>query len=509
METKKKLAAVENKAETANEQVKELPHNFDAEQSLLGALLNNNEYLNRVGDFLMPEHFYEPLHQKIYQSINTFYDKGIIANAITLKNQFQNNEAMEILGGQNYLLQLSSKGMTIISIREFATLIYNLYISRQLIDVANEMLEQSYNTSGTETATAQIEQPESKLFNLASTGFSEKGFIHAKHALVNVVKMADLASHHQDNFNGVTTGFKFLNNLIGGFSNSDLIILAARPSMGKTALALNFAMNAVKHVKNKYDEDLEKYKNDPKDKEAPVMGSVAVISLEMSSEQLSTRLISMKTGINAANIRLGRLNKHGPNDELAKLVDASVELQQLPLFLDDTPALTISAIRTRARRLKRKHNMQFLIVDYLQLIYGVSKKSEASRVQEISEISMGLKTIAKELNIPVMALSQLSRKVEDRPDKKPQLADLRESGSIEQDADVVMFIYREAYYEERKKPSEESSGDFTAWREKMEKIDNVSEIIIAKNRNGPIGNVTLHFNKNTTEFTDPAPEYES
>ncbi len=491
-----------------NDKAKELPNNIEAEQYLLGALMNNNEYINRVGDFLQAENFYEPLHQKIYQTILSLSDKGIIANAVTLKNHFQGNEAIEFFGGVSYLLKLSGLGAGITNIRDYGLLIYNLHISRQLINIANETLEDSYNATGDETASKQIETPESKLFQLASEGFGDTGFSHAKNAISSAVKFADVAS--KGGFDGgVTTSFKSMDDLIGGFNKSDLIILAARPSMGKTALALNFALNVAGFLKQNFLKNIEQFRKNPSGITEPTQGAVGVISLEMSAEQLATRFLSIKTGINAFNIRRGHLKKSDniENDEFNKLIKASQDLQNLPIFIDDTPALSISAVRTRARRLKRKHNLEFLIVDYLQLIHGTNKKSQESRVQEISEISMGLKAIAKELNIPVLALSQLSRKVEERTDKKPQLADLRESGSIEQDADIVMFIYREAYYEERKKPSEESSNEFNAWRDKMEKIDNISEIIVAKNRNGPIGSVNLYFDKNTTQFTDYAEEY--
>lgn len=522
MAENKKITLVDNRNSTAPGAVqsaqtaqevqplpKELPHNFDAEQYLLGALLNNNEYLNRIGDFVLAEHFYEPIHQKIYQTIINLSDKGIIANPVTLKNHFAGDEALELHGGTNYLLRLSGLGAGITNVRDYGLLIYNLFISRSLINIANETLEESYKSTGDENASRQIESPESKLFNLASTGFSDRGFAHARHSITDAVKFADLAS--KGGFaGGVTTSFEGLDNLIGGFNKSDLIILAARPSMGKTALALNFALNVADYLKKDYDKKFSAYKNNPSEIAEPSLGAVGVISLEMSSEQLSTRLLSIKTGINAFNIRRGHLKKSDniEEDEFTKLVNSSQELQALPIFLDDTPALSISAVRTRARRLKRKHNLEFLIVDYLQLLHGTQKKSQDSRVQEISEISMGLKAIAKELNIPVMALSQLSRKVEERPDKRPQLADLRESGSIEQDADVVMFIYRESYYEERKKPADDNSEAMSKWQEHMDKIHNISEILVSKNRNGPIGNIKLFFDKNTTQFKDYAGEYD-
>ena len=447
-----------------------------------------------------------PCTKKIYQVIVNLYDKGIIANPVTLKNHFQGDEAMEQVGGaNNYLLRLSSLAGGIMNLRAYGMIVYNLFVSRQLIEVGQEILEDSFKATGDESATLQIERPESKLFNLASLGQSESNFTPARISLTEALKVADIASKRDGSISGIATKFNDLDSLLGGFNRSDLVILAARPSMGKTALALNLAVNAAEVLKEEHEKALEKFRENPNEvDEAPRMGTVGVISLEMSSEQLATRLLSIKTDINANHIRRGKLSKTAQNDEFAKLVKASAELQDLPIFLDDTPALSISAIRTRARRLKRKNNLEFLIIDYLQLIRGVNRKSEESRVQEISEITMGLKALAKELNIPVLALSQLSRQVEQRQDHRPQLSDLRESGSIEQDADIVMFIYREAYYKEREKPSEDNLEAMRKWQESMAKIDNISEIMIAKNRNGPINNVRLFFDKNTTRFENLA-----
>ena len=484
---------------------KKLPYNIDAEQIILGCILNNNENVNRIGDFLIAENFYEPIHQKIFKAAINLIDKGIQANAVTLKNHFNNDEAFNEIGGAGYLINLSSISSGIIGIKDYALIVYNHSISRSLINICEETLDECYNSAGDKSASEQIEKPESKLFSLASTGFSETGFNPIKKSALEALKMSEMAAKNDGTVSGVSTKFADIDNLLGGFNRSDLLILAARPSMGKTALALNFALNAAEFLKERYSDELEKYNNNPKDfLEEPRIGGVGFISLEMSAEQLATRLLSVRTGINASNIRRGILMKTPSNDEYAKLLKAHNEISELPIFIDDTPALSISAIRTRARRLKRKHNLEVLFVDYLQLIRGVNKKSEDSRVQEISEISMGLKAIAKELNIPVIALSQLSRQVEQRTDHRPQLSDLRESGSIEQDADIVMFIYREAYYKERDKPAEDNLEKMQKWQEEMEKIDNVSEIIIAKNRNGPINNVRLFFDKNTTRFANLA-----
>lgn len=505
MEAEKKVISI--KSEQVD--IKKLPYNIEAEQVMLGAILNNNENINKVADFLLPEHFFEPLHQKIYSSIVNLYDKGIIANPVTLKNSFSSDQFMEETAGFNYPLKLCGIASGALNIRDYGLIIYNLHISRKLIEIGEELLEDAYKTTGDESATSQIERPEGKLFNLASEGVYETNFAPSRIALAEAIKIADAASKRDGSISGIASKFHDLDNLLGGFNKSDLIILAARPSMGKTALAVNFAMNGAEILAEEYAKKLKEYKDSVSQLEdTPKIGSVGIISLEMSAEQLATRMLSMKTGINANFIRRGKLSKTAHNDEFAKLVKASSELQDLPIFIDDTPALSISAIRTRARRLKRKHNLEFLIIDYLQLIRGVNKKSQESRVQEISEITMGLKAIAKELDIPVLALSQLSRQVEQRADHRPQLADLRESGSIEQDADIVMFIYREAYYKEREKPSDENQEAIRKWQDIMTKIDNISEIMVAKNRNGPINNVRLFFDKNTTKFKDLETEHQ-
>jgi replicative DNA helicase len=483
--------------------IRELPHNIDAEQIVIGSILINNENINKVGDFLLPENFFEPLHGKIFETIQKLTDKGIIANPVTLKNHFQDNEAFNEVGGSAYLLKLASMASGIMDIRDYGKIIYNMHISRNLINIGEEMVNDAYKATGDESASGQIEIPESKLFALASEGTGETNFAPLRTSLVDAIKTANIAAKRDGAISGVSSKFVDIDNLLGGFNKSDLVILAARPSMGKTALALNFAQNAAEVL---YDEYLEKLKNkQPGEDIKPE--SVGVISLEMSSEQLATRLLSIKTGINSSNIRRGKLSSHEYNNEFRKLVEASAELEELPIFIDDTPALTISAVRTRARRMKRKHNLALLVIDYLQLIRGVSSKSSDSRVQEISEITMGLKAIAKELNIPVIALSQLSRAVEQRADHRPQLSDLRESGSIEQDADIVMFIYRDAYYKEREKPADDNEEAVRKWQELMDKIDNISEIIVAKNRNGPINTVKLFFDKNTTKFNNYAEGY--
>ncbi len=488
-------------APAANDQTtasyRELPHNLEAEQAILGAILSNNETINRVNEFLRANHFYEPVHQRIYESVERFLERGLVATPVTLKNHFDADVALEAIGGASYLSKIAGLSHTIVNIRDHASIVYSLAISRELITIGEDMVNNAYTSNGEQRASEQIEASEHKLFTLSSEGNSDTNFAPMKYALAESLETAERAAKNKDAVSGTTSGFLDIDNLIGGFHNSDLVILAARPSMGKTALALNLLVNAAKFYKESYDKD----KAAGKLEEKAHPRSAGFISLEMSSEQLATRILSLETGINAGNIRRGRLEHNKHNNEFEKLVQANRELYKLPIFIDDTPALSIAAVRTRARRLKRKHNLAFLIVDYLQLLRGVSEQAKTNRVQEISEITMGLKAIAKELNIPVIALSQLSRAVEQRPDKRPQLSDLRESGSIEQDADQVMFIYREAYYVERDKPSE-ASERMHEWQEKMDQVDRIAEIMFAKNRHGPVDNVTLFFDKNTTKFGD-------
>jgi replicative DNA helicase len=496
----------ENK-ESQELSIKKLPYNIEAEQVLLGGLLQNNEYINKVADFLLAEHFYEPIHQRIFEAITNLYDKGIIANPVTLKNRFEQDEALKELGGVNYLLRISSKAMGLVDMKNYGKIVYNSYISRKLIEISEETIDFCYNSTGHETPSEQIEIPESKLFNLASAGGIESSHSAVSDVVKSAIKNAEIALKNDGMIRGVKSGFRDLDKVIGGFKNSDLLILAARPSMGKTALAINFAVNAAKNLKDEYEKKLQEYEEGNSDEiDKPAMGSVALFSLEMSSEQLVTRVLSIKSGIDTSHITQGRFKKTSTKDEFDELLKSGADISQLPILLDDTPAISISALRTRARRMKRKHNLSMIIVDYLQLMQGTSRRANENRVQEISEISMGLKAIAKELNIPVIALSQLSRQVEQRGkeagSKRPQLSDLRESGSIEQDADIVMFIYREAYYKEREEPSHSDIEKWNKWQEEFDAIKNVSEIMVAKNRNGPIGNVRMFFNQSTTEFAD-------
>lgn len=469
-----------------------MPHNLPAEQVLLGALLTNNELLNRISDFLLAEHFFEPIHQKIFQAIVHFSEKGVIATPVTLRHFFEKEEALVTLGGPEYLVKLASLSTTIINVLDYAKTIYDLSLRRQLIDIGEQVVNTAFETKINLPAIEQIEEAEQKLFVLSAEGNKDKSFQPIKHSLSFAIQKTELAFKHKEKVTGTSTKFIDLDNLLGGLQNSDLLILAGRPSMGKTALAINLAVNCCESL---FERSLSK------NPEA-MPPAVGFFSLEMSSEQLAARMLSLKAEISSGKLRSGQIDQ----DDFSKVIQASRTLERLPFFIDDTPALSIAALRTRARRLKRRHNLGLLVIDYLQLVRGVSKGGDSNRVQEVSEITQGLKAIAKELDIPVIALSQLSRAVESREDKRPLLSDLRESGSIEQDADIVMFIFREEYYVARKEPRE-GTTEYDVWQDKMNQVQNISEIIIAKQRNGPIGNVRLRFDASTTRFDNFTEDY--
>jgi replicative DNA helicase len=460
--------------------------NIEAEQTILGTIIINNEYINRVIEFLLPEHFYEPANKKIFEQISHTINKvNIIANQVTLKQFFENDQTIKAIGGLSYLSTLLSRATGVIDIGDYARLIYDLALKRELVMISENIACNAYRANDQIGAIEQIEDAENQLFKLTQHGTSNSDFKNISVSLKQTLEKTLIARNRDSHISGISTGLDDLDRILGGMQNSDLIILAARPSMGKTALAINVAVNACKFINQNID--------DPKDQKA-----VGFFSLEMSSDQLSARILSMETSINATKFRTGEINEQ----DWEAITKRSAEIAKMPFFIDDTPALTISAIRTRVRRMVRKHSLGILFIDYLQLIYGTSKKSNENRVQEISEITRGLKAIAKEFNIPVMALSQLSRAVEQREDKRPQLSDLRESGSIEQDADVVGFIYRESYYEERKRPGEDEPEKFERWKNRMNELRNRSELIIAKQRNGPIGSVNLYFDPEFTRFNN-------
>lgn len=478
-------------APTAQTDVRHAPSNVEAEQALLGAILTNNEQLQRIGDVISPEHFYQPVHQRIFAAIRSYNDKGMIASPVTLKHYFEQDGDLTELGGGSYLMQLASSAIHVINIRDYADMICDLALKRQLIAIGEDVVNVAYDLDIDTPASSQIEQAEQQLFNMAMEGGSDKGFQAIRMAVSDAVERAQRAYKNSGSIVGVDTGLTDLNAMMGGLQNSDLLILAGRPSMGKTALATNIAYNAAVFFAEQ-----GKTSGEP-------MQSVGFFSLEMSSEQLAMRLLASACGFSSHKLTHGNIS----SDEFQTLVRESTKMSELPVHIDDTPALSISALRTRARRLKRTKNLGFLVVDYLQLVRGSSSKSNENRVQEVSEITQGLKAIAKELDIPVMALSQLSRAVEQREDKRPMLSDLRESGSIEQDADAVMFIFREEYYVGRSEPSMEDEQKYSKWQEDMGRVHNTAEVIIAKHRNGPIGNVRLYFDPNITQFRDLAKDH--
>ena len=464
------------------------PYNIEAEQALLGAILLNNEALNHIGDQLAPEHFYEPVHTRIFAAIRKLNDRGHIANPVTLKHFFDQDPSLGDIGGGQYLARLASAAITIINVSDYSSMIYDLALKRELIKIGEEVVNTAYNQQIEMDASSQIEHAEQKLFNLASVGQGETGFNPLSIGLRAAINRAEFAYKNSGKVIGVSTGLADLDRMLGGMQKSDLLILAGRPSMGKTALATNIAYNASVY-----------FAQQAREAGGETPQSVGFFSLEMSEDQLATRILSAAAHINTSKILKGDLH----DGEFAQLATQLAQLSELPIFIDETPARSITALRNRARRLKRTNNLGMLVIDYLQLLRSASPQAQANRVQEISEITQGLKAIAKELQIPVMALSQLSRAVEQRDDKHPQLSDLRESGSIEQDADVVMFVYREEYYLARSEPSSDSDK-YQKWQESLNNAYGKAEVIIAKQRNGPIGTVKLQFQSDLTKFSNLA-----
>lgn len=469
------------------------PGNYEAEMGLLGAILINNRAYERVSDYLLPEHFADPLHGRIYEACSTLIERGQRADPTTLKHFFDNDDSYAEVGGGEYLARLAADAVTIINAADYGNLIHDLHLRRELIDLGTEVVNEAYGADLDQPATQQIEAAEQKLYDLATTGDHEGGFVPFTQSMKAVIDTAQ-AAFKRGGPAGVTTGFHRLDLQLGGLHKSDLIILAGRPSMGKTALATNIAFNVAKRAVEETEDG---------DNPSAHSSTIGFFSLEMSSEQLANRILAEEAGTQSDKIRKGELS----NREFEKLVHATQKLQKAPFFIDDTPALSVSALRTRARRLKRQHGLGVIVVDYLQLLQGSSAKRNENRVQEISEITRGLKTLAKELDVPVVALSQLSRAVEQREDKRPQLADLRESGTIEQDADVVMFIYREEYYLERAEPGRHADEDsqkygerYARWEENKSAVEGKAEVIIAKQRHGPTGVIQLRFYPQITKF---------
>jgi len=454
------------------------PQNLEAEQTVLGSILLNNEILDEISE-VKEDYFYNPINKKIFKIINDLLSKGLLANPITLKNYFTNENELTEIGGAEYLVKLTKFSTSKIQIKYYADLLHDLKIRRNLIEISRETLDETLNKNSEVNAEQIIESAEKKLFDIAERGRFNKSYVEFKDALLETIAMASSAYKNEEGIVGVPTGLKDLDDRLGGLHKQDLLIIAGRPSMGKTALATNIAFNAAKKL-------LDKEKK----------SSIVFFSLEMSSEQLSTRILSEQSRIKSNDIRRGKINQ----DEFEKFIESSKNLENLPLFIDDTPAITISTLSNRARRIKRMHGLDLVVVDYIQLMKSGNYKNEG-RVQEIGEITQGLKALAKELDVPVLALSQLSRAVEQRDDKKPQLADLRESGSIEQDADVVMFVYREEYYLEKLEPKV-GTAEHVEWQEKMSLVHNLAELIIGKQRHGPTGIIRLEFESAFTKFKD-------
>ena len=464
------------------------PHNFEAEMALLGAILTNNRSYDRVSEFLRPDHFADPRHGQIYEAAGRLIDHGQIADPVILKNFFEQDGSLDDIGGTDYLSRLAASVVTIINAEDYGRTIHDRHLRRELIDLGGEVVNRAFEVDLKTSALDQIEMAEDGLYQLATKGQYEGGFVGFSAALTEAVKMAEIAHRRDSHVAGVSTGLHDLDNKLGGLHPSDLVILAGRPSMGKTALATNIAFNAARSKRSPL----------AGDEGGGTRNVVAFFSLEMSSEELATRLLAQEVGISSHFIRRGDIK----GEDFVKFASVSQEISHIPLFIDDTPALSVSTLRTRARRLKRQQkSLGLIVVDYIQLLRGSINARPENRVQEISDITRSLKALAKELEVPVLALSQLSRAVEHRDDKRPQLADLRESGSIEQDSDVVMFIYREEYYLERHEP-EGGTDEHAKWNEKMHKFHNIAEVYIGKQRHGPIGKVELHFEAELTKFSD-------
>ena len=456
------------------------PSNLEAEQALIGSILVNNDIIDEVSNLVSSITFYDPAHIKIYEVIENLNNKGMIANPITLKNYFEKDNMLDEVGGTEYLVKLTRFSGSIKQCIDYAKIIQEMYLRRQLVLISDKLNSDTLNANSQEQdAEKIIENTEKSLFDLAERGSFSQSFLKFNHALDQTIEMATLAMKNDQGVVGVPTGLSDLDEKLGGLHKSDLIILAGRPSMGKTALATNIAYNAAQNILSKQEKS-----------------SVAFFSLEMSSEQLSTRILSEQARIKSDDIRRGKVSEA----EINRYIETSRNIYNLPLYIDETPAITIATLSNRSRRIKRLFGLSLIVVDYIQLMRAGSLKNEG-RVQEISEITQGLKALAKELSVPVLALSQLSRAVEQRDDKQPQLADLRESGSIEQDADVVMFVYREAYYLERKQPKL-GSIEHAEWQSKMNDVNGLADIILGKQRHGPTGNVKVEFEGIYTKFKD-------
>ena len=458
------------------------PSNLEAEQALLGSVLVNNDIIDEISNLVSSNIFYDPAHIKIYEVIENLNNKGMIANPITLKNFFEKDNMLNEVGGTEYLVKLTRFSSSAKQAIDYAKIIHEMFLRRELVQISDKLSSDTINANLQEqNAENIIENTERSLFDLAERGSFSQSFLKFNQALDQTIEMATQAMQNDQGIVGVPTGLTDLDEKLGGLHKSDLIILAGRPSMGKTALATNIAYNASQNLLQRQEKS-----------------SVAFFSLEMSSEQLSTRILSEQARIKSDDIRRGKVSE----EEINRYIETSRNIYNLPLYIDETPAITIATLSNRARRIKRLFGLSLVVVDYIQLMRSSSNKNDG-RVQEISEITQGLKALAKELAVPVLALSQLSRAVEQRDDKKPQLSDLRESGSIEQDADVVMFVYREAYYLEHKQPKL-GSIEHAEWQSKMNDVNGLADIILGKQRHGPTGTVKVEFEGIYTKFKDLA-----
>jgi replicative DNA helicase len=468
---------VENNLSIVKDKFKELPNNIEAEQSVIGSILVTNEIFDEISTIISSTNFYDPMHQKIYNAMESLIYKGMLANPITLKNYFEDEK--DDLDVPEYLVKITKFSTSVRQAIEYSKIIYDMFVRRELIKISEQTIDSAKINDIDTNGQNIIENSERLLFDLAEKGSFNSSLVKFDDAMKQTIEMASAAYKNEGGIVGVPTGLRDLDDKLGGLHQSDLIIIAGRPSMGKTSLATNIAFNAAKHIQD-----------------SGKKSSIAFFSLEMSSEQLSTRILSEQARIGSNDIRRGRIS----DEQFDQFLETSKNIAELPLFIDETPAISIAAMSNRARRIKRLHGLDMIVVDYIQLMRGTTYNKDG-RVQEISQITQGLKAIAKELGVPVVALSQLSRQVEQRDDHKPQLADLRESGSIEQDADVVMFVYREGYYLQRKEPRE-ATVEHAEWQAKMNEVAHLAEIIIGKQRHGPIGKVTLEFEERFTKFKD-------
>ena len=467
----------------------ELPHNIEAEQALLGALLVNNDVFDRIAAILRPEHFFDPVHARIFEVAGERIKRNALATPVTLKAFFEGDAGLADLGGPAYLARLAGAAISLFAAKDYAQIIYDLAIRRDLIVIGQGIAEKAARMEVDSEPKDQITDAEQLLYQLGEQGRVDKGFQSFRRAVTDAVNVANAAYLREGGLAGLSTGLVDLDRKLGGLHPSDLLILAGRPSMGKTALATNIAFNIARAYRASREAQGK----------AEDGGIIGFFSLEMSSEQLATRILSEQAEIPSEKIRRGMISE----DEFKRLARVAQEMSEVPLFIDQTGGISIAQLSARARKLKRQQGLGMLVVDYLQLLTGNGGSSQQNRVQEVSQITTGLKALAKELNTPIIALSQLSRQVENREDKRPQLSDLRESGSIEQDADVVMFVFREEYYVERLKPSE-GTPEFQDWMAKMQLVSGKAEVIIGKQRHGPVGTVQLQFESQFTRFGDLA-----